>query len=546
KSKRAQAKRNPSITKKAEPRTHKVPIHLRPDIPAHHFQSVYRRRTQVAEYLHRHFENPRIINVDFDLASAYFLQHTHHLNLGDIPFSIDKVFEDFSILEPLTGMQDALLTCVHHIKSTLDVHAANPESPLPFALQYPNLESLNNLAINRSVNPQIVGKGEAVVFVDLAGRVVAVSAQPKESKLTTTLSGQERGRIALVGAAAVNDIAEFVGPMTHKTFARAIHPPPTPTAQSPYAVLKTATSNLSGAKSSYIEIPGVLNGTLPSQAIGYGRYAELRAGMSDRQMALGEARQGHPSSGWQEHEVSHYNLPTVIQMGKQTGYKREDQARIDAEMLWPLELGRLIIKAFMPKSYDCALKALQVIVREGNCGAARKLKDLVNPVGIGKHVMYGMQVDHHRDGNNAPLFASANFFGKNYGGGELILNYLGYAVHGGPGYLVHAAFDVLMHGVSCITCLPHLPGCPPQRICMAIYSHANVFAGAARYSGMNQSPKVFSDRRLWILFYPADFKLSEVLAIFKSEQKRLHKKYKEECIAHHSAKRSAEAAALDL
>ncbi|KAH9820014.1 hypothetical protein DFH28DRAFT_924531 [Melampsora americana] len=425
KSGRAQAKRKPLIAKKATPHTHEVPIHLRPDIPAHHFQSVYRRRTQVAEYLHRLFEKPRIIKVDFDLACAYFLQHTHHLNLGDIPFSIDKFLEDFSILEPLTSMQEALLTCVHHIKSTLDFHAANPESPLPFALRYPNIDSLNKLAIDQSVNPKIVGKGEAVVFVDLAGRVVAVSALPKESKLTTTLSGQERGRIALVGAAAVNNIVEFVGPMTHKNFKRAILPPPTPTVQSPYAVSKTATSNLSGAKSNYIEIPGVLNGTLPSQAISYGRYAAIVVPLA--------------------------NLRIL-------------------SILWAL----------------------------------------------------------------------------NYGGGQLILNYLGYAVHGGPGYSVHAAFDVLMHGVSSITCLPHLPSCPPQRICMAIYSHANVFSGAARYSGMTQSPKVFSDRRLWIPFYPADFKIAEVLAVFKSEEKRLHKKSRGECIAHHDAKRSAEAAALDL
>jgi hypothetical protein len=142
--------------------------------------------------------------------------------------------------------------------------------------------------------------------------------------------------------------------------------------------------------------------------------------------------------------------------------------------------------------------------------------------------MLGMQVDHHRDGTNAPLFASANFFGEHYGGGELILNYLGYALCGDPGYSVHAAFDILMHGVGRITRLPNKHDAPPQRICMALYSHADVFAGAARYSGMNQTPKVFSDRKLWIPFYAADFNISAVIESLKAEKKRLDKKSKVE------------------
>ncbi|KAH9815060.1 hypothetical protein DFH28DRAFT_1126412 [Melampsora americana] len=140
--------------------------------------------------------------------------------------------------------------------------------------------------------------------------------------------------------------------------------------------------------------------------------------------------------------------------------------------------------------------------------------------------MFGMQVDHHCDGSNTPLFALAIFFREHYGGGELILNYLGYAICGNPGYSVHAAFDILMHGVGRITHLPDKDNSTPQQICMALYSHADVFAGTARYSTMNQTPKVFSDRDLWILFYAADFDLSKVIASFKAEIKRLNKKYK--------------------
>jgi hypothetical protein len=101
-------------------------------------------------------------------------------------------------------------------------------------------------------------------------------------------------------------------------------------------------------------------------------------------MALGNDRQGHPSSGWQNVEISQFNLPTLINMGKQTAYQREDHARIDSELLWPLETGRLIIKAFLPNSYAAAMRALQVIVKHGTPAASREIKALINPVGIGK------------------------------------------------------------------------------------------------------------------------------------------------------------------
>lgn len=138
-------------------------------------------------------------------------------------------------------------------------------------------------------------------------------------------------------------------------------------------------------------------------------------------------------------------------------------------------------------------------------------------------------MDHHRDGHNAHLFSSAFFFGEDYHGGHLILNYLGYALHGGHGYSVHAAFDILVHGVSQIKSL-HLPNAqqrPPQRISMAIYAHAEVFAGAARYAGYFQEPKCYSDPSLWIPFYPSQFSLSDTCRALKAEQKLLDKMYEE-------------------
>lgn len=137
----------------------------------------------------------------------------------------------------------------------------------------------------------------------------------------------------------------------------------------------------------------------------------------------------------------------------------------------------------------------------------------------GRHISFNTQVDHHRDAHNAQLFSSAFFFGDDYHGAHLILDYLGYAVYGGHGYSVHAAFDILVHGVSKIKYLP-LPEekqRPPQCISMAIYAHANVFAGAARYSGYFEEPKCYSDPSLWIPFYPSHFSLSETLRALKAK-----------------------------
>jgi hypothetical protein len=267
-----------------------------PDIPAHEFPCVYRRRAQVAEYLNRVFKHKdcQVIHVDFDLAVAYFLQHTNHLKLGDIPISINKVLDDFSILEPLTGRQDSLLECAHHIHQTLVHHASSPGPTEPFALRYPNLGALNKLAIERTISPTIVGQKNAVVFVDLAGRVVAVSVPPKISDLTSTLSGQvmkspfgdtvyhmltltsfflrpqERGRVAFEGAAKVNNLPILQGPINlHTDTPSGV----SPSFDSPYHVSETASSRLSGADSSFLEVPGCFSGEISSQAVGYGRYS---------------------------------------------------------------------------------------------------------------------------------------------------------------------------------------------------------------------------------------------------------------------------------
>ncbi|KAH9823457.1 hypothetical protein DFH28DRAFT_880350 [Melampsora americana] len=209
-----------------------------PDIPSHHFQSIPRRRSQVADFLHRTFRSPKVsqITVDFDLAVAYFLQHTHHLNLGDIPQSVEKVDADFSILPPLTGRQEALRQCTQHIKQTLARHAVHPGVQEPFALRYRNLDALNSLAVERTFSPTL-----------------------------------ERGRKAFEGAAKVHNLPIFEGPMSLETFARTSHP--SSDLRSPFPVSATASSRLNGADSIEIQVPECINGVIATQAIGFGRLS---------------------------------------------------------------------------------------------------------------------------------------------------------------------------------------------------------------------------------------------------------------------------------
>ncbi|KAH9809218.1 hypothetical protein DFH28DRAFT_934398 [Melampsora americana] len=204
-----------------------------------------------------------------------------------------------------------------------------------------------------------------------------------------------------------------------------------------------------------------------------GSYAQnLAEGMLDTHLELGLDCQGHPSSTWDQANVCHYNLPTIIQMGKDHTYKREDHKQINLELLWYLEMGQLVINSIQPHSYLAAMQAVCVIVQKGTPAVSWELKYMTNPLGI-----------------------------------------------------VHGAFDILMHGVSQIMFLPPPEGLLLQQICMAVYSHADVCAGTACFAGMQQEPKVFSHPGLCIPFHPAGFSLTQMLQILKYKGTRLHGKY---------------------
>ena len=84
-----------------------------------------------------------------------------------------------------------------------------------------------------------------------------------------------------------------------------------------------------------------------------------------------------------------------------------------------------------------------------------------------------------------------------------VLPHLGYSFCDDSGYSVHGPFKVLVHGVTPI--LPKTSDRVPLRVSLAMYSHADIFAGAARFTCSNFDVPKFSDPTLWLPFFPKGF-----------------------------------------
>lgn len=133
----------------------------------------------------------------------------------------------------------------------------------------------------------------------------------------------------------------------------------------------------------------------------------------------------------------------------------------------------------------------------------------------GRLATYNTQVPDHRDGSNSFLFDSVFYLGKNHQGGRLILPQTGYSFCGDHGYSVHGLFRILEHGVSHILPTPNpTPNedKPPLRISLALYSHSDIFEGAAKMSAAQSGSGDFSDEKMWLPFPPANFTVQECRA----------------------------------
>lgn len=195
-------------------RTATLPPRFKPKTAARHHRSKYLRRRMVADYLRKVFRDVKPIQVDFDLAVAFFLQETSHLKLGRITKAVQKILKEFSLLGPCTGRQENLYFCAKEIRDDLDAYKANPSGPKPFALRVPTLKALHRLGKAREANPTLVGRDEAVILVDLKERTLAVGVPPKVAP-TTSLEGEVENRDRLGGEvrACMEDF--IVQPLTY-------------------------------------------------------------------------------------------------------------------------------------------------------------------------------------------------------------------------------------------------------------------------------------------------------------------------------------------
>lgn len=218
---------------------------------------------------------------------------------------------------------------------------------------------------------------------------------------------QDRAQLALLGLAAVHNVPVFEGPMTKETAALVYADEPEfPT--SPFPLRSVADTRLKQAASAALEVPGSIIGTLGYQRWGYGlgsvssracpfwfrtRLSVLTPfsllillqadskDIGDAQLTLGESRQGNPNVpdvDWRSQTLSKANLPHVIQMGEEYGYRREANATLDEELLWQNEMVRLLLKACLPKSYDIGSKCMKVIAENATELVAQKVEAIFN------------------------------------------------------------------------------------------------------------------------------------------------------------------------
>lgn len=98
----------------------------------------------------------------------------------------------------------------------------------------------------------------------------------------------------------------------------------------------------------------------------------------------------------------------------------------------------------------------------------------------------------------------------------MILGGLGVSLCGQPGYSVHARFKFLHHWVSNI--LPTDPDRLPMRQSLALYSQAKIYDSAARVSGAQKEPAVFSDSSMWLPFPPSNFSVDECKRLLRAQE----------------------------
>lgn len=406
----------------------------------------------------------------------------------------------------------------------------------PFALRYPNICALNKLTAERSKAPRPLASDRSHVLVDLAGRLLAINLLPgakldpsrnKEdhSGDTDDLSPQSRVLKALEGAAEVHGLPSFNGRLGKHL----INPNPMATLTSHVGSANSGDFRLSKGKNQPVMVPGAVHGSLAYEAFGYGLGATNTK--ADTKMKFGFDRQGWTLDDCGERPASARYLPSVMGMGEENVYKRVENARILQEFHWPYEVSRALNAAVQPETYKVAEKVVRFIQSNSSALLSSRIESLSNKVIQGQQINYNTQVAPHRDGKNSNLLDSVFIYGRNFTGGRFIFSSLGVSVCADPGYSIHGRFNLLEHAVSTILPGPDMSS-PPLRVSLALYSHADVYAGPARVSAARSGTSQFSDQSMWLPFAPTKFSIDTCCKILRNEENKWRKKFKKNSICH--------------
>ncbi|EGG08112.1 uncharacterized protein MELLADRAFT_105290 [Melampsora larici-populina 98AG31] len=509
-------------------RTPHLPEKFKPQKPGHQFDNCYNINSRVDQYVRQMLFEVKAEVIDYDLAVANFLFETSHLALPDIPRSVEIVLNDFDVLFPLVSRDHDVLTCALQIQSTLNLHRQNPSTTTkPFALLFPNINSLKKLISERSKSPRVLESEKAIVLVDLEGRFLAMGLppSPKYKKQTENqkscphkpdnhlpkadddspegvvgkfpgicgvkggCSREERGvddgdndptGVAARGAELEGREAEDGATTSCIVVLRSLH-----------SMMK---DNYRSAESTTLggidkAIVGVTATTLC--------WLQPNA-RPDRKIQLGFDRQGYNLDDLGDWPTSDSHLPVAMGLGEESLFMHTDNAHRLQELHWAYEVSRVVNASVQPETYKIAEDVVKFVAKNSGPFVSERLERSHNRIIHGQHVNHNNQVAPHRDGKNCNLIDSVFAYGRDYAGGRWLFASLGVSLCTDPGYSVHAFFKYLDHAVD--TILPTSEK-PPLRISLALYSHADVYSGPARVAGArvgkyNDSSKVTNTNKM--------------------------------------------------
>ncbi|KAH9806921.1 hypothetical protein DFH28DRAFT_1090440 [Melampsora americana] len=488
-------------------RTTHFPEQFKPEKPAHQFKNRYMINSRANQYVRQMLFEVKPQVVDFHLAVANFLFETSHLVLPDIPQSVEIVLKDFDILFPLVSCNHDILTCAHHIQTTINKYLASPSTtPKPFALRFPNIKALKNLIVERSKTPRALDSDKAIVLVDVVGRFLAMGLPPSPNHL-------ERALKALEGSAKIHHLHCFIGPIP-KDLACCL-PPLNPAGNSPDKyVHQSRHSKLSNHP---VPVPGALHEHLSYESIGYS-LGSINA-RADRKIQLGLNRQGYHFDDLKDWPVEDCHLPVAMGLGEESLFKRTDNARQLQELHWPYKVSRVVNASVQPKTYQIADKIMDYVIKNSGPLVSERLGRSDNRIVHVQHVNYNIQVAPHRDGMNSNLIDSVFAYGRDYVGGRWLFGFLGISFCANPGYSAHGFFKYLDHAVETIVPTSDKPPSAYHLPCTLM-----PLESAARAGKYNES--------LWWLPFPSpDFSVEICRKILRKEENQWKKLYNTELSA---------------